>query len=1101
MTEPCSCGPGYTCGCCEGTEPLTPQPIANRPGLDALSYRIGTHASFLETMQARLSSNAFPALAGLTTREGSDASLALLDAWAVVADVLTFYQERIANEGYLRTATERRSVLELARLVGYTPRPGVAASTYLAYTLEEKVKPAVPPGAPNLASASLDEPETLIPAGARAQSVPGPGEMPQTFETSEEIAARAAWNYLQVRLTRPQQPEKLTQATKWPVVLYFKGIATNLKPNDPLLIDTGAALPELYRTLKVASDAARDRTRVEVKPWLKAADSSTRGAVSPEPRISVEALQEIVERSSDLDAAGISPGAMTGRVLSALEPLKAALEAGAEEPELRTDVEGILPKLREEHRIAVEKNASRLEPWIDGLTAELDAAVRRPAGTAAAATAPLSGSLELGKITSLTGVLESLGTKPKPQPRSRLHLDRNAKTLFGSGSDLSARLATLAQPELRETFYQAWANVPVTRAPALKVCALRTRASVFGHNAPLEMVRDDSNNDFVRFRSQEWDFLNAFEKVTEEPREIWLDAPYPQILPGSWIVLQRPAASDRIAKLVVTRVQQIGERSRAEYGISAKATRVELTSDWLNLDHKKPDEFDVIRGTAVFAQCEELELAEEPIEGPLCGQRIELAGLYDGLQPGRWLIVTGERAEVGEVDDETGKVIAPVSGVQGAELAMLAGVEQGVSRIKANGPAHSSEIDLPGDRNHTTLILAEPLAYCYKLDTIKIYGNVAHATHGETRFEVLGSGDAAKPHQSFMLKQPPLTWVSAPTPSGVESTLQARVNDVLWHETDCPAGLGHAERKYFVRIGDGGQTTIVFGDGRRGARLPTGPENVRARYRSGIGKEGNVKAGQISQLATRPLGVKDVINPIPATGGAGPESRDQARRNAPLAVMALDRLVSVQDYADFARTFAGVGKASATRLSDGRVQLVHITIAGEDDIPIREDSDLFLNLEEALWRFGEPRQALRLELRQRSFLVVEAEVRALPDYIWDKVEPKIRAAMGEAFGVARRDLGQDAVLSEVYRTIQRVSGVDLVDVNLFARKDPEKLTASLDHGQQPKDAEGNVLTQLPAPRLRARLARIDDQGKIQPAQLLYLTPEVPDTLILKERKT
>ena len=47
--------------------------------------------------------------------------IALLDAWATVGDVLTFYQERIANEGYLRTATERRSVLELARLVGYAP--------------------------------------------------------------------------------------------------------------------------------------------------------------------------------------------------------------------------------------------------------------------------------------------------------------------------------------------------------------------------------------------------------------------------------------------------------------------------------------------------------------------------------------------------------------------------------------------------------------------------------------------------------------------------------------------------------------------------------------------------------------------------------------------------------------------------------------------------------------------------------------------------------------------------------------------------------------------------------------------------------------------
>ena len=53
-------------------------------------------------------------LSALTTRESDDPAIALLDAWAVAGDVLTFYQERIANEGYLRTATERRSIRELA---------------------------------------------------------------------------------------------------------------------------------------------------------------------------------------------------------------------------------------------------------------------------------------------------------------------------------------------------------------------------------------------------------------------------------------------------------------------------------------------------------------------------------------------------------------------------------------------------------------------------------------------------------------------------------------------------------------------------------------------------------------------------------------------------------------------------------------------------------------------------------------------------------------------------------------------------------------------------------------------------------------------------
>ncbi|HEY8201382.1 MAG TPA: hypothetical protein VII47_08510, partial [Actinomycetota bacterium] len=143
-TRSCDCTTA-TCGCCEGTEKLTPLPTANRPGLPSLHYRVGTHGTFLETMKARLASMAvegpgadgqtietFLPLLKLTTRDPGDPSIALLDAWATAGDVLTFYRQLIANEGYLRTATERRSVLELARLVGYSLRPGVASTVYLA---------------------------------------------------------------------------------------------------------------------------------------------------------------------------------------------------------------------------------------------------------------------------------------------------------------------------------------------------------------------------------------------------------------------------------------------------------------------------------------------------------------------------------------------------------------------------------------------------------------------------------------------------------------------------------------------------------------------------------------------------------------------------------------------------------------------------------------------------------------------------------------------------------------------------------------------------------------------------------------------------------
>ena len=105
-----------TCGCCE-LPASTPLLALNRPGLSAIAFRVGTYASFRQSMLQRIAR--MQALSALQTRSDDDYAITLLDMWATVADVLTFYQERIANEGYLRTARLRDSVLRMARLLDY----------------------------------------------------------------------------------------------------------------------------------------------------------------------------------------------------------------------------------------------------------------------------------------------------------------------------------------------------------------------------------------------------------------------------------------------------------------------------------------------------------------------------------------------------------------------------------------------------------------------------------------------------------------------------------------------------------------------------------------------------------------------------------------------------------------------------------------------------------------------------------------------------------------------------------------------------------------------------------------------------------------------
>lgn len=1247
-----------SCGCCQGTTQLTPATIVNRPGLAALAYRIGTHATFFESMKARLSSmavglpgaepdaggNTLYPLTGLTTRSADVLAIALLDSWATVGDVLTFYQERIANEGYLRTATERRSVLELAQLVGYSMRPGVAATVYLAYTIE----PAHP------------EPVEIA-TGARVQSVPGPGELPQSFETSEKIEARAVWNTLKPRMTRPQTAQSIINLPPDPhdrhqPRLYLKGIATNLKPNDPLLIDFGSG-PDFYRVKAVAPDAPNERTLVWLQPWIEPRTRVARSAASMaldgsagvlEGPAYVDAVLAIIDKYLDLESFNVDPNReMAQRVAAVLKQLHDSLDAAMPPDELTALLrDRYLPQLRAEQTQAIEGGYTLLGPWVSGLVAELEQAL---------AWVPQSDDecepTPVAEPDPLINAIKQLAKAPSVPPKNSAQLERDVATLFASKADMGLQVAGTFLSEQRNALPITLANARATPPSALRAFALRVKAAPFGHNAPPKPVRDQNG---VVVDSEEWllagtetigvrlalssgtdaspmraelvverasqtetisvqlptdtgveiagmrvtfgnpanfssgdgftvtfargpavirglrfrrnsttnevnititaegqsdpvqtirqgqritrrigarniifDFsedqfeapqLSVFEEralpiPAELRNQIALDATYDQIVPQSWVAIVR--AGNTVAPLV-TRVRQTDTVSLAAYNITGKVTQLTLEDDWWRGETVLSD----LRTITVFAQSEALELAEEPIVDEIAdGAKtpLELDSLYSGLQSGRWLILSGERTDVTDSSGQT------VTGVKASELLMLAEVSQDVQRQEApalrralatNGDEQPIETPLPGDRVHTYIKLAKPLAYRYKRDTVAIYGNVVKATHGETRNEVLGSGDGSKALQSFTLRQPPLTYVPASTPAGAESTLKVYVNNVEWRESDALAGLTPSDRRFITRTDDEDKTTVIFGNGREGARLPTGVENVKAVYRNGIGKPGNAQAEQISLLATRPLGVKGVINPLRASGGADRESRDQARRNIPLALMALDRLVSAQDYADFARTFAGIGKAAVKRLTEGRRQLVHLTIAGADDIPIEPSSDLYRNLTIALRQFGDPDLAIQVDVRELLLLVISTNVRILPGYLWEPVAAAIRTSLLDTFSFERRLLGQDALLSEVLSAIQSIEGVAYVDVDLL-RGIPEKTADEEQPGQRRlltpaeitariggplTDAAGNRIKE-PLPRIVVNLAEVETglaATIIRPAQLAFLSPDLPDTLILNQ---
>jgi hypothetical protein len=932
---------GSECAC--SPEPARRDPLYNPPERPSLSYRLGTYHSFLSQMLERLPWQPLPdgpyagtrPLASLATHSDRDPTVALLDAFSVVADVLTFYQERIVNEGFLRTATESRSVTELTGALGHVLSPGLAASTWLALTVEDV------PGAPE---------QVVIEPGMRALSIPGQDELPQPFETSERVVARREWNQL-LPVTAVPQELKLGAPGLW-----LQGLHVNLAPGDSILI------------VGQARESQADSTQWELR---------TLASVTPDPS--------------------------SGRTRLTFVPLEGS-----------------------------------------------------PSGTG-------------------------------PIP--------------GGG----------------------------------KIYAMRHRAAIFGYNAPDWLLMPPHVHYFYTkaHGASEENTWPKF-KVSLSDGYLDLDTLYPHILPGTWTLLAMPG---KVALCWVekTKTASCANFTLAARCSSLKLrpfpNAPESTST--TLPTEITSSFTARRQLIVLGQGEELPLADRPfveerwgagILAPFPNIRfpqapadldeedaVSLDRVVSGLPEGRPLIIQGKRLRA-RIMAEVGITLTASNGVSAAYArgdvlfvvtrpvklpevggltawrwhlmdakgfegtASVLGSALGLEPAMKDDPMVSEVVMLESGskiQGRTKLRFAEPLRYWYDRATVTLSGNVAAATHGETVREVLGSGDGSRPNQRFTLKRAPVTWVPAATPSGRRSTLEVRVEGVLWHEVASFHGQGPRSRAYLVHRDEQGRTTIVFGDGTHGARLPTGQENVVATYRIGIGWDGAVTADKIAIFQSRPLGLRAVTNPMAATGAEPPDRGEMARRDAPTSVLTLDRIVSVMDCETFAQSFAGIGKARAAVLQRGEAPRLHVTLALADGAPVPEDAAILDYLKAAMDAVRDTTIALELAGFEPVWFRVAATVHTAPGYRFEDAAAAARRALFEAFAFKQRAFGQDVSAAEIIALLQGIPGIEFVDLDgLDSIDDPSA-------GEIPDTVEALLI---------AKEARWGPGGQIQPAQLLLLDP-------------
>src|SRR6202035_4848996 len=150
-----------------------------------------------------------------------------------------------------------------------------------------------------------------------------------------------------------------------------------------------------------------------------------------------------------------------------------------------------------------------------------------------------------------------------------------------------------------------------------------------------------------------------------------------------------------------------------------------------------------------------------------------------------------------------------------------------------------------------------------------------------------------------------------------------------------------------------------------------------------------------------------------------------------------DRIVSVEDYEDFSRAFAGIGKSRAIALWTGEKRLVHLTVATAAGQPVDPSSLLYSYVSSAIDAAHDPVQTVKIDGFQLLQFNLTAALKIAPRYAALDVIASVTSALKNTFSFANRNFAQPVSAAEIMLTIQNVEGVIASDLSqLYLSDDP-----------------------------------------------------------------
>ncbi|WP_143662683.1 baseplate J/gp47 family protein [Streptomyces sp. CB03238] len=223
----------------------------------AIDYTSKDFEGFRQAMLAH-AARVYPEWSGRNT---ADFGVLLVNLFAYMGDILSYYQDAAAREAFLETATLRSSVLAHAATLGYSPA-SAAPSTGTVTFLTETSQPT----------------DVILPAGTQVTTAFIPAiDAPLTFELDEDVTVPARGGSITARVTEGAtagtQPLTLNTGTGTETIVLVDSLGTSsgtenqsfTLPSSPALVDSvrvfvGADAPvEWHATSDMLTAAPTDQ--------------------------------------------------------------------------------------------------------------------------------------------------------------------------------------------------------------------------------------------------------------------------------------------------------------------------------------------------------------------------------------------------------------------------------------------------------------------------------------------------------------------------------------------------------------------------------------------------------------------------------------------------------------------------------------------------------------------------------------------------------------------------------------------------------------------------------------------------------------------------